>query len=321
MNSRIDEYIQYHKVSAEIQDIDPSYPLLKYICDRFELNVEQRYWLAFLYACTYNAATVFYIYNEFPDYQAVNVGRMERWWKENRDKLVFQTDCRWIRSRNQFVEVFNSYKTLVNFSSGTNFIPSMFGKEQESAFNFLKFPSKTETYDQCFKYFGNIKYFGRFRMFLYLEAIYVVTGFPIEPSGLPLETAESSRNGLCYALGLDELITGDSTKKVLSYKEMNRLSSLYNELVVEMKHKLPGIRVDAWNVETTLCAYKKFNLRKRWPGYYITRQGKEIKQMEGNVSNGVCWNVLWQFRKETYPEYLLWEITGKDNSQIDWRSL
>ena len=113
--SRAEEYIQYHIQSAEIGDIDPSYGMLRYVCDRFELNMEQRYWLAFLYASCYCGATTYWIYNEFPDYENVDIGRVNRWWVAGgRERSLFQTDRRWVRSRNQFAQMVESYR---NFAS------------------------------------------------------------------------------------------------------------------------------------------------------------------------------------------------------------
>ena len=113
MVSRVAEYMQYHRESLKIKDIDPSYPALKYICDRFELNVEQRYWLAFLYSCCYCVPTVYYIYNEFPDFETVDVARLQRRRDANKQKLLFQTDRRWIKMNDQFVETFLSYRDII----------------------------------------------------------------------------------------------------------------------------------------------------------------------------------------------------------------
>ena len=78
-----DDFIEYHKEMVEIKDCDPAYLGLKYIAERFELNMEQKFWLAFLYACCYCVPTVYYIYNEFPDYENVSIKRLENWWKIN----------------------------------------------------------------------------------------------------------------------------------------------------------------------------------------------------------------------------------------------
>ena len=75
------EYLSYHRQSSIAKDIDPQNDCLQYVANRFELNMEQRYWLAFLFGTCYCAPTVYYIYNEFPDYNTVNIDRLEKWWK------------------------------------------------------------------------------------------------------------------------------------------------------------------------------------------------------------------------------------------------
>ena len=72
-----------------------------------------------------------------------------------------------------------------------------------------------------------------------------------------------------------------------------------------------------------LCAYKKWRLgvndpsRKttshyRYPGYYLDRQHDEIVKLQNAVKFGVDWDVLWQYRKETYDITYLKEF-GADN--------
>jgi len=307
---RVKEFLEYHRYSESIQDIDPSYAMLRYVCDRFELNVEQRYWLAYLYSTCYNAATVFYIYNEFPDYMGVDIGRLERWWYANKSKLDFQTDCRWVRSSNLFVGMYMDYRSIA-------------GENQEQTYKELVNLGKgsffNSPYQACYESFGHIKYMGRFKLFLLLEAVHVVTDLPIVPDHFPLEEAQSSRNGLCFALGRDDLLCGhDYGRSNLSNEEMGWLHGEFESLLELMQEKFPDTRVDIWNVETTLCAYKKWHRGKRYPGYYITRQAREISSMERKVTEGVCWEVLWQFREEFYKWELLIEKTGNDNSQL-WK--
>ncbi len=114
MSDRLDQYLKYHRKSAEVGDIDPAHSMLLYVCERFELNTEQRYWLAFLYAMTYCGASVYYVYNEFPDFENLDRGRLERWWGGGgRDAIICQTDRRWCRSNNQFVDAVESYRRFI----------------------------------------------------------------------------------------------------------------------------------------------------------------------------------------------------------------
>lgn len=286
------DYETYHEQSMEAGDVDPSYSMLRYVCDRFELNVEQRYWLAWLYATCYCGATVFYVYNEFPDFNMVDEGRLERWWKENRGKLVFQTDRRWVRSRNQFADMFRSYRETIGPIT------------QEQAFNQLKTGSRTLNYSNCWKTFGKMYQFGRFAMFLYLEAVHVVTGYPMEPRSMRIADADSCRNGLAIAIGRHDLNTHE-TKARLSRKDNTFLQSRFDELVQSMKRR--DSRNTVWNIETTLCAYKKHSYGKRHVGYYIDRQLDEIEAMERKVTTGVDWQVLRDYRAETFDNRFLRE--------------
>lgn len=287
------DYLEYHTRSSEAKDIDPSNDCLRYVANRFELNIEQRYWLAFLFGTCYSATMVYYVYNEFPDYENVDVNRLERWWKSNKHKTLFQTDRLRIKTQDKFVETFVSYRNLLA------------GMRQEDYFQSLKQPTRQNTYDYCYTNLSEIKNFGRFTMFIYLEMVNVLTGYDFEPTYLDLRNAESCRNGLVYHLGHYELDTHGNNKK-LNAKHISYLQYKFRELKTIIE-ALPIDHTNIWNIETTLCAYKKYKKGKRYVGYYIDRQRKEIEKMESNVSAGVDWSVLWQFRQETYNKKWLKE--------------
>lgn len=287
------DYLEYHTRSSEAKDIDPSNDCLRYVANRFELNIEQRYWLAFLFGTCYSATMVYYVYNEFPDYENVDVNRLERWWNSNKHKTLFQTDRLRIKTQDKFVETFVSYRNLLA------------GMSQEDYFQSLKQPTRQNTYDYCYTNLSEIKNFGRFTMFIYLEMVNVLTGYDFEPTYLDLRNAESCRNGLVYHLGHYELDTHGNNKK-LNAKHISYLQYKFRELKTIIE-ALPIDHTNIWNIETTLCAYKKYKKGKRYVGYYIDRQRKEIEKMESNVSAGVDWSVLWQFRQETYNKKWLKE--------------
>lgn len=277
----------------KIGDVDPSYAMLRYVCDRFELNVEQRFWLAFLYATCYCGPTVYYVYNEFPDFENVDEDRLERWWDQNKSKLYFQTDRRRIRSNNQFCDVFRSYRKKVG------------GISQQSLFNTFKSPlGAHHTYENAWDQMSDLFQFGRFSMFLYLEAVHVVTGFKMRPQTMDIADAESCRNGLAFAIEREDLLTLDDRK--LERKDLKYLQREFDRVVSELELIDPANSV--WNIETSLCAYKKYRLGKRWVGYYLDRQAEEISWMEAEVREGVDWSVLWDYRKETYSPKFLKEL-------------
>lgn len=301
--NRINEYILYHIRSGQALDIDPQVEAIRYICDRFELSQEQRFWLCFLFSTNYCVPTTYFMYNEFPDFQTCDVARLQRWWDENRAKLIFQTDRAWIRSRNQFVGVFESYRDFIRmWSAGT--------MSQENAI--INAVSKGATpFDRYEELNLNFKVaqFGRFAMFLYSELLYAVCGMNIGVK-FDIREAESSRNGLVFALGMEDQIPG-RTGKTLEGSTIATLNRGLAIIVAEINRQpILARHKTLWSIETTLCAFKKHKLNgKRYVGYYIERMRKEIEKLQAATSKeaggGVEWLPLWQFREETYrPRYL-----------------
>jgi hypothetical protein len=134
-------------------------------------------------------------------------------------------------------------------------------------------------------------------MFLYLEALHVVTGFPMEPTSMNMTDAESCRNGLALAINRGDLNTHGTGVK-LNKAQHAYLQKQFDALVATMKTADP--RNNVWNIETTLCAYKKYCYGKRYVGFYIERQREEIQEMATRVNRGVEWQVLWDYRAETF---------------------
>ena len=286
------EYVAFHRASSAANDIDPQNDCLTYVAERYELNIEQRYWLAFLFGTCYCAPTVFYIYNEFPDYKTVDVNRLQRWWDSNRQRLIFQTDRARVRSNNEFVNCFKSYKQII-------------GASQQAYFSGLQTADPVETYIKAYKRLSNIHYFGRFTMFIYLELVSVLTETAMIPDSLNLPEAESCRNGLALAIGRKDLFTHFEDKQInkADYQALN------NGLVELLRRveDMPIRHKNLFNIETTLCAYKKVKLGKRYVGYYIERMRQEIEAMKKNVPVGVDWSVLYDFRAATYAKKFLKE--------------
>jgi len=267
-------YIEYHNKSMEINDVDPAVHCLEYLADRYELNLSQRYWIAFLYGTNYCAPTTFYIYNEFPDFEMVDINRLSKWWESKKNKLIFQTDRLRIKTNNEFIPTFLSYLNLTK-------------KNQQKYF------SSAKDWKECYKKIESIKNFGRFSTFNYLDVLNRITDVKFSPAYLNMIEAESCRNGLCFALGKDEWVN----------KPLNSLKAkfLHNEFLKLLKTEKGNI----YQIETTLCAYKKYRFGKRYIGYYIERMRNEILKMQQNIPDGIAWEVLWQFREETFPnEYL-----------------
>jgi hypothetical protein len=128
-------------------------------------------------------------------------------------------------------------------------------------------------------------------LFLYIEMITVLTDLKTYPDRIDWKYADNCREGLVYHLRDEYQDTPFWEDDELDF-ELSKLKDVFKAIGCEHNN--------IFNIETTLCAYKKYRNSKRYVGYYIDRQLEEIQKMENNVRSGVAWRVLHEFRNETY---------------------
>ena len=150
-----------------------------------------------------------------------------------------------------------------------------------------------KNWKQCYDKITAIKNFGRFSAFNYLDVLNQITDTTYAPTYLNMIEAESCRNGLCYAIGKEEWVNAKMTKSMAI--------ELHNNFLDFLKI-YPG---NIYQIETTLCAYKKYRHNQRYVGFYIERMRKEIEKMQNKFKEGIAWEVLWQFREETFEKKYL----------------
>ena len=295
--NRWEGYKEYHRLMLEVGDCDPAYPAMRYLADRFELNLEQRYWLAWLYSISYCVPTAYYMLSEFPDYENVDNRRLEKWWNSNKSRCLFQTDRAKVKNFDKIVPMFLSYR-------------QMMGDSQDRTYRKMLLESPETSYNSVYASLSDLYYFGRYSLFLLLESVHEIAGLYIRPTGLNLKEAESCRNGLIYACGKDNWIQKKKHNQPIpeeGYRFLDaKLKQLYDELTSENR----DLEITYWNIETTLCAYKKLFWNTRYFGYYIDRQMEEIITMQNKVREGVDWSVLWDFRREYFGRSMLGEYGG-----------
>jgi hypothetical protein len=283
---RRQSFLDYYVSLIVSWDVDPAYPLMKYIIDRYELSREQQYWMMWLYGVFYHVASVHWVMQEFPDFELVDVDRLERWHAKHWRLLQYETDRR--HEKGLFVDRFKSYKSWVG--EGT----------QEDKFVGLLDPNGDiyESYRRVNKSLNQLRGFGRYALFYYTEALARCVGLPIMCDHTPLKDCDSSRNGLCHAIKREDLVDC----KNLSKAELAFLHKEELELMDEIKALNPSIPVDFWFMETVECAYKGLFRRRRYIGYYIDRLYEEIVSIEHKdtygATEGVCWLPLEDFREE-----------------------
>lgn len=291
--------------SLNAQDVDPAINYMNYMVDRMEMNDEQILWLCFLFGVTYHLPSAYLIWNEYPDAELVDIERLDDWWLKSQKSIPFQQDK--MKQRKNFVDTVSSYKKLV-------------GESQKEYFDNLLSGSSFENFDRLWNLSSSdIKFFGRFSIWNWCQALKHVAGYKIDPKRLMVgeKDSVSFTDGLAYAFGYPEKVTkktkinGKSVKQLYNWSlsEKAEMESICNQF----KQKLG---IDNFQLETLACAYKKIwrTHESRYVGYYNDRIADDIKSVQPYWI-GVDWQLLWDAREHCVPKRYI-HNSGVDKSKF-----
>jgi len=283
--NRVEGFHHWCNWSVEQKEVDPPIWLTNYLFERFEHNIEQKLWIAWIYGTTYNLPTTWVIWNEFPDFELVDYERL-RWWNDKYyKKLRYQTDTKY--NKGFLPQQFASYKKFISYKNKTGTQSERFKNLSDLGFE-VAFQSISK----------NLYKFGRYTTWFYMQTLYECCDINLIPSDLKLSDysgSRSHRNGLCYVLGHDDWIDKKLDKSCYKYlehrsKEIQKVHNNYN----------------LYQMETLLCSYKKIYRTNngRYLGYYLDRQAEEIKKAESDNWYGIDWQVFWDARSESLHKKL-----------------
>ena len=286
-------FVKWYYWSLKYKDCDPPIWMLNYLFDRFEHNLEQKYWIAWIYGTTYHLPTAWIIWNEFPDFELVDIDRLQDWNDKNYPRLRYQTDTKY--NKGYLPKQFESYKRWIEHNNPT-------GTQRDKFDKYIKANSFNYLWESIIQ---NLYKFGRYSTWFYMQTLKQCVGVNVEPTTLKLEDqsgSRSHRNGLCLALGKDDWIDKRLNKDQLAYLNFN--AEYFND---EIKNLAKDDDItDMYNLETCLCSYKKIFRERdgRYLGYYLDRQAEEIKRVEQDGWYGIDWQVFWDGREELLDKNL-----------------
>lgn len=297
-NNRRKYFLLYYYYSMHTYDCDPAMYMMDYVCNRLELNIEQRYWFSWLYGHTYNVASAYALWNEFPDFERIELSRITKWYNEHVSDVSYQSDLKW--NRGCLPEMVDSYVSVIRSQSNS----------QYEFFNKFLDVEESKRFDNIYYFIiDNFYKFGRYSTWFYLQTLKEICGLNIIPNDLRLwdSSAHTQRAALSFILADDE--KANDKKHKYSESEINNLQSVADSILNEIKDIDSDYKdiYDFYNMETVLCAFKKtFRIRNgRYIGYYHDRVAEDIYKMSSkDYWKGIDWDLLWDARAEMIPASL-----------------
>lgn len=279
MSSRVAEFVEFHRFCCWNDSIVIQ---LKSYADIKGLSVEQREYLVLFYALSYSVPTAIVCLD--------NLDRIKRdpegFWSENKDKLIFQSDRRWVKFNNMFARSFKDF-------------------EQKCVFRQLRGKEKLDL-EKSIGIVQKVCYFARFAAFLFLEAYCFMFGVKTFNDGIDWLKGDTATSGMLNVLGFDRFADEFDEKSIL-YVPPEKLS----EALKTIQKMIPEQDCrSAIYVETTLCAFRKHFKGTRYAGYYVDRVLGELWQMKKFFPAFRDLDLLLDARAAVIPVRMLGEYNG-----------
>lgn len=298
MKDRMKEYVEYHiNGDADCNDV-----LLKKWADDNNLSQQERYDLAYFFAITYSIPSGIILLKE----KDLMLQDIDKWVAENKSKLIFQSDRKYVRMLDNFNGCIKFYKD--NLQSVEAFLCGITA-------------GKTLIIEKALQKVEKWFFFGRFSAFLFLETFTALTDFAIENTTIDWKNGDTATSGLMNLFGLDNSANYfDKTGKIpdnLDYNKMN------NMLLITLKEiKKHGGDDNVTGVETSLCAYRKFFKGSRYNGFYLDRMLEEIIAIKKfNPKYSQMADDLLRLRKSLFNEKYLGELNNWNGIRKDCKKL
>lgn len=281
------------------------YYALPAMADAGNWDGEQRAWAAFLNGNTQNPVTTWLLMQAGSS--PAKADDVLSFWRENYDLLSWDTDRRYHKSR--LDQSFYGYLKLTEGGQCT-----YWGKPRD--------------WYEAWKAANDIPTMGRLSAWSYLEYLRILKVADLPDSETLMLSdrsgSRSHRNGLCLVTGRDDWMWWDRNPGFNGTYPRDVLRELEEEgvsLVAEARKRNPGNPdVGYLTLESALCTYKSWHRpNRRYPGVYNDLLYDRLKNAEARF--GPRFDVLWQARKDSLPEWMRLEdnpydpgcVPGKQN--------
>lgn len=266
---------------------------LPHMADALDLDLEQRYWLAWLNANTQNPVTSLLLLQAAPRLR--DWGKAVAFWRANYRLLDWDTDRRYHKAR--FEDATLAYAEIME--CGCTLPQHRYYRNGGDWTGWWTLGRALPT-------------MGRLSTWSYLEYLRILLGAHVVPDAdtLHLEDIQGSRshrNGLALLLGMESLVvdkqlgTGQDDS-VYTPGALEMLGEQAHKLFTEAQRRV-GAGADYLSLESALCTYKGWHKpNRRYPGVYNDMLYNRLITAENRW--GHRFGVLWDARREALPARL-----------------
>lgn len=281
-------------------------PLMHQFFQEYSYTKDQQVWWILLYSACYCMGSAC-VLSESLDFRTLTKKSLERFWTNHKQKLIFQSDRRYIKNMDQFTTI------AWEFIERSGRHPWRYLKQ------FFR-DTPEETYAALYREVSSWKYYGRFGTILFLYNLNKMLGIPLDSQEYDWKSGSTTTAALFNANYQDDRADEFEKNPRLSTEEQIWLDTQLHKIISVLKKKYPERNWTVMGVTSDMCSYRKLYKQSRYLGFYVDRQQDELRILEAlNPEFSSMWGNLWRWRKEYLPEQYLGELQGWDGVQ-KWRN-
>lgn len=272
-------------------------PLMRKYFEQNNCDNNKKVWWVLLYSACYCMGTATILFNSL-DYKTLTKQELQQFWENNKSRLIFQSDRRYIKNMNQFNEIVEE------------FLRRSHRKPWKYIQKFIS-DDPRKTYENLYSEVSSWKYYGRFGTILFLYNLNKLLGINLDYDQYDWKSGKTTTSAIFNAIYKDDRADEFEKKAVLSETDLNFLDKFLQKLISKLKLKYPEKQWTLMGVTSDLCSYRKLFKQTRYLGYYIDRQQEELKWLAKHwLEYSPMWAWFWEARKKLLPNEYLGEVQG-----------
>lgn len=272
-------------------------PLMRKFFDIRLYDKDHQVWWVLLYSACYCMGSACVLAEDL-DFRSVNKTDLDKYWENNKPRLIFQSDRRYIKNMNQFTEI------VWEFLNRSKRHPWKYLSQ------FIR-DNPEDTYESLYKEVSSWKYYGRFGTVLFLYNLNKLVGVPLDSRDYDWKNGSTTTAALFNADYRDDQADAFEKKPVLHPEDKVWLDKQLRGLTKALKKHYPEKTWTLMGVTSDLCSYRKLFKQTRYLGYYVDRQQEELATLQANYPEyESMWKGFWRWRKQFIPQEYLGEVGG-----------
>lgn len=295
---RLDKFVEYqHKVP-------PIHPI--HVCEYSRmknLSKDDNVILSWFVSMTYCEITSIFLFEQI-DWNKVTENELERFWIENKPKLIFGSARKYVKANNKFVNLVLEFLELTK------------GKPYEWLLSF-KSNEPVDTYEGIIKAVKKLGYVGRFAADLFLEMVVAYSKYGMfdlklhEPEELDWKHCANLTSGLFNILYMDEEADlYDKTGKVAE-EHIPLLNDKIRMVQRTIQDRYPEQDSSLPLVIGKICSFRNLFKSARYGGFHHDRQLGNLKKYEESYpEHSTTWKDMYLIRSNMHNHNLLGELGG-----------